>query len=482
MTVFKIAKSMKTQLSFSLGLLFLASRLIAGNTAPDKFLKRIGSQTGLQAASVQSQFSLPGKEKRYIWSNGWVDAGGSVFTYTANGKPLIVTDTGFFFFNSYINRYTYTYDNLGRETQALNQCYDEDSLSFLNCGRSVTIYDAQGSMQETRSDNWSSGAWNTVFGFQQIRTYNIQNKVTENVKKFWNQTSAVWEPQAKTSYEYDAQSRLSIFSDMKWAANQFVNDEKTTFQYGANNQPNQALIQVWNGTAFVDSNRIIDLVWNDWTGNLETSSILSYVLQKKEGASWVNDEKVTNVIGMNASQINLTQKFVNGQWQNDSRSSELFDAYNNIIFGINEEYDPVLAKWDTLEMSSKYQRIYDANGRQLESVEISYRNIAGVDQTPVYGWGYGVKKVYSQHQVFTDVKSNKSGALRLSPNPVLSGASFRADVEGDLVILDITGRKVDSRPISDGDYISTAGIKPGIYQVIIQENSGKISRQKLIIQ
>jgi hypothetical protein len=473
---------MKKFIWLSLGFLSFTFQLVALDALPDNFSKKIKSGSGLHMASVQSQIYLPSKEKRYSWSNSWVYAGGSDFTYTANGNPLTVTDTSIFFFNSFINRTAYTYDNLGRQTQILNQCYDEDSLNFLNCGRSVLLYDVQGEIKESRSDNWNAGVWSTVFGYQQVRTYNAQNKVTENIRNIWNQTSAVWETQVKTTYEYDAQSRLSMFTDMKWDVNQFVNEEKTTFQYSANNGPNQAVIQVWNGTAFVDSSRIIDLVWLDWTGSLETSSVLSYVLQNKVGATWVNDSKVTNVIGMNASKIELTEKFVNGLWQNDSRRSDLYDAYSNIIFGISEKYDPVLAKWDTMPMNSnKYQRSYDGSGRQLEQIRTDFTNLAGLDQPPIYGWRKVQKKVFSQHQVFTNIKSVESGGLRLLPNPVVSGGSFRAESNGVLFVLDITGRKILSRYITDKEDISTAGIKPGIYQVIIEESSGKISRQKLHI-
>jgi hypothetical protein len=149
-----------------------------------------------------------------------------------------------------------------------------------------------------------------------------------------------------------------------------------------------------------------------------------------------------------------------------------------------EKYNLSLSKWDTLPFgSARYQHSYDASGRLLETISIFYINIAGPDQNPVYVWNPTERKVFSQHQTFTENRPLNIRILKLYPNPLGVGQSFHLDSQqGRITISDLQGRALLSKSISESEDVSSTGLKPGIYQVLLEEADGGRSWQRLIIQ
>ena len=464
----------------------ICSAILASGPGNRSARKLFAAKYSPATENISMQLYKPTRSKNFFTGFGpgtdWTPSGGSTMTYTFSGKISVQIDTSDFFGNTYIRKEMHTYDASDRETEILYQNYDTQTMAWTNATRNVVTYDQQGLVQESRYDQWSNGAWFIYSGFQDVRSYNAQNQLISRLRKSYNSFDSAWVNEGRSlDYQYDAQNRLISYTDQDWNDSLFVNAEKVLLQYGSDNKPNQAILQEWSGTAFDDSVRINEIQWYLWQGNLESGIPLSYIEQRKSAGNWVNNRKEVNSFDGNGSNISLTQIYVSGQWQNYTRSSSIFDDKLNPVFLGNEEYDPGISKWDTLQYASIFLNNYDANGRIQETVEIQLRN-AGPDD-PDLVWKNVFKRLFFGHQVFTSYLTEMENSFFLSPNPVAAGSSFRmAAGSGLLKLLDMQGRLVFSKTIAENETVSAAGIKPGLYQILFQDNLGKASRSRLIVE
>lgn len=473
---------------------FLLHSVVASADPGKRFSQKLFSNKPVpqSAQSVNNLLYKPGKSKNFMWfdfgigSGNWMSMGGSLMTYTPAGLLATRIDTNSFgFFGSNILKETHFYDAQNREIEQLNQNFDSLTQSFVNNYRLRTTYDQQGMMQEMVSEQWLANQWVILGGYRDVRTFNAQNQVTGRLRSSYSSQDSVWINEARTiDYQYDGQNRLISYTDQQWDSVSFVNRERVLIQYGADNRPNQAILQDWNGAAFVDSSRITDLQWFVWNGNVETSMPLVFIEQKKSGAVWVNFEKQTNTFSDFGGQVVLTQKFIGNQWVNSTRYSNFFDAQANLVFQGQEEY--IVSSWDTLQGSSFHQNIYDASGRILETVSRNMTSISLPDQQPILGWKNSSRKLFSQHQAFTSVQEDvitNFANLLLQPNPAGKNAFFHlGDGEGKLLLTDMQGREILKKEISANEGISTAGMKAGLYLVLLQSRNGKTSRGRLVVE
>ena len=446
------------------------------STAKDKdnFLRRFQKNPSNQVESSNTLLYKPGKSVNYFWNQAdWMMTGTSRMTYTMSGKISSRIDSGFSNMKT-----TYTYDSQERETEQLRQNFNPISQTWENVSRSVTVYDNQGNTQERRSENWSGTAWTINYGSRDLRTYNGQNLLTEHLQKEWNNIASDWvNTNLDTDFQYDGQSRLQNYSSKIWDSIQWVNDEKSLWNYGMDNKPNQVTIQSWNGNAFVDSTRVIDITWFNWSGGLDNSSPQSYIMQKIINGSWANDQRYTATMGLNGSQSTTIEIYVNNAWVFSERFSSSFDEQQNMVIQLNESYDMGLSAWDTT-FAYYNQNTYDGQGRILETI----LNIWDIDLQIFEKMS---RLVYSEHSVFTDnqLLFARSKDLIIVPNPVNAGEFVQVSgLEGKYFISDLTGRQHSSGFVSGMESFSTEGLSPGIYFLLFQPLKGKPQSSRLVVR
>jgi hypothetical protein len=443
-------------------------------------------------ASVNTLLYKPGKSKNYMWNNfgigpgSWMESGGSIMSYNSVGQLTTSIDTmAFGSFIYYVSKKTISLDDQNRETGVLFQLFDTLSQNWTNNYRFLKAYDQFGMLREWISEQWISNNWKIMGGYRDFRTFDSQNRVIARLRTSYNSQDSAWVNEGRgTDYQYDNQNRLISYTEQEWNAGAFINREKIIIQYGADNKPNEAVLQDWNGVAFVDSSRITELQWFLWDGSVETSMPLSFVEQKKSGASWVNFEKQINSYSDFGGRVSLTQQFSNNQWVNSSRSSEVYDAQSNLVFSGDEQY--LISSWDTLEGSVFNRHTYDGLGRIQETISKQMATITPPDQEPQTKWRFGERKLFSMHQAFTSVEkqlSTTSVSLQLQPNPVRKNEAFRlAGREGSILLTDVQGREVLRKEMALDEAISTADLRPGLFQIILNDKQGKISRGRLVVE
>ena len=441
--------------------------VFAGNHPANNFQKRFGKKSAPGTENTNSNLYKPGKSLNYFWNaSDWMFTGNSLMTYTSIGKILTQIDSGF----SY-RKTSYTYDAQQRETERLDQNYNSASQIWENSNRQVTAYNAQGDEEENRSEIWNGMGWMISYGNQFLRSYNTQNLLTEYIEKNWNSSGSAWENRyMETEFVYDAQNRLQSYVSKNWDTTQWINEEKSLWQYGLDNKPSQVILQEWNGSSFVDSTRITDITWNFWNGILSQSDPSQYTMQKLVSGNWTNDIRFTFTRDLNGSNTFLNEIFVGGNWVPDSRMRLLYDDQQNPVLNIDEEYNPLTQSYDTVYCIS-FQSTYDNQGRILEQV--------------VYNWDADLhqlnpmsKREFSQHSMFTAVSSASSlQAFKAVPNPVLSGSRLNIPgAAGVYQIRNFSGMSIQSGMLTPGGALSLESLAPGIYLIDFQnEMQGKQS-------
>lgn len=436
------------------------------------FQKRFVKGKSNQTENIQTNLYKPGRSLNYFWNVfDWQYTGNSTMTYTPVGNLSVKIDSGF----SY-RKTTYTYDNNQRETEKLEQNFNSLTMLWENDRREVNIFEGQGELLENRSEQWSGNDWAIVYGEKHIRSYSPQNLLLEDLQKTWDVMDSAWVNEyLETEFLYDNQSRLQSYVSKGWNDTIWENEEKSIWSYGPDNKPSQVILQEWNGSSFVDSTRIIDISWNYWSGNLSQSEPAQYTMQKLIGGNWVNFMRFTITGDQNGSQTFLNEIFLDGNWVPSGRTRLLIDDQLNPVVNISEIYNPVSLSFDTAFCMS-FQNTYDTQGRILEQV-VSYWDADLHILEPMS------RQVFSQHQVFTGMLSFESARLGLSPNPVRSGVPFRLDASsGNLSIQDMQGRTIYSGKIELQGQISTAGMQPGVYQVLLKNAQGLVSRSRLLVE
>ena len=422
--------------------------------------------------SISSGIYKPGKALNYLWNSfDWFFTGTSVMTYTPFGKLASKTDSSFS-----VARSLYTYDDQQRETEKLDQQYNPVSLSWDNWQRTVTVYDAMGEQQEYRNESWNGLAWSITWGNKDLITYNGQNHPTLRLQKNWSQADNAWVNEYKdSSFVYDAQNRLQSFVSSKWDTNQWLNEEKTLWQYGADNKPNQVIIQEWNGSAFVDSTRIVDIIWDFWNGNFYQCMPSRFTMQKLVNGNWVNFQRNTTTMGANGSEESLYEIYIGGTWVPQSKNSYLIDDQQNPVHSLYLTYNPGSAAFDTTYITY-YENSYDGQGRILSQV--------------MYGWDQDLhqlrkmsKAEFSAHSVFTAALSNRIENEPFAfPNPVQAGQGLNLEgASGNFRLLDRQGKLVRSGSIAAEKTLDTGNLLPGLHLLQVQRRDGTVASLKIAV-
>ncbi len=439
----------------------LGFNAMAAELPSNKFQKRFAGKAPAATESVNNNLYKPGKAMNYFWNSiDWQFIGATSMTYTPFGKLATQIDSGFMY-----RRYTYTYDGQQRQTEKLEQNFNPASQNWENSSRQLTAYNAQGDQSEYRGENWDGNAWVISYGNQNLISYNAQNLPTENLEKIWNSQDSAWVNEyLETEFVYDAQFRLLSYVAKSWDTTQWQNEEKSLWQYGADSKPNQVILQEWNGSAFVDSTKIINITWEFWSGNIATSMPSQYTMQKLMNGNWVNDERYTITMGANGSQSTLTEIFVGGSWVPSEKTSYLIDEQENPVHYLQLEYNVGTAVFDTVNITY-FENSYDSQGRILQMIMYSW-------DTQLSQLQKMSKSEYSQHSMFTGLASAmKSGTMYSAvPNPVSEGSSFVVSgASGQYRITDLKGREMQSGISESGGVISSKGLSPGLYQIQFSE-------------
>ena len=148
-------------------------------------------------------------------NNQWDSSHKTVYTYNANGRPTSEIKKkwdGTHWTND--SMLTYTYNANGLQDTAMLQTWDGVS-AWLDHGRSIYIYDANGDNTITIDQQYYSGAWKNDMKW----TYEFNGKVlTSAIYQEWDVDSAAFENMGKMLFEYNTYDQVTLLKTEQWTS------------------------------------------------------------------------------------------------------------------------------------------------------------------------------------------------------------------------------------------------------------------------
>ena len=440
---------MRTKITpFAFMLLALLFTSTLANAQKPKLMERweaIKKNKTAQTQKVASHADLPEYVLEYYWNgSAWDTSGQLNNTYSINGY-LIEQLRDFYSSGVFApsSKSLHTYNANGNETEMIYQSHN--GTTWENSYRTVATFDNHQNQTSYISYNWVNSAWEISFASRSTYQYNSSNQITEEVVE-----------------DYDT------------GTSSYVLSEKTIYTYSAG-LPSEFEYLEWDGTNWVPSFKVKNVVWYDFSRDL----VLSMLYQEHDGTAYVDLERGNWTYGQNDSYVGIYQEYAAGTWTNSYRDVVDYDAYEHETLIESSFWSNSM--WE-LNYGDRAIYLYNGQGNTVEvSHEQFYFGTSGYENTNKY--------VYSSFFVgAADAIQNELG-LTVFPNPASSKLNFDLKMEknGPVVIelFDLQGRKrLVSSSSFHGQTISLSlseSLENGTYFYRVSDGNA-LSQGKIAIQ
>ena len=389
----------------------------------------------------------------------------------------------------------YEYDANGNIIQATYYLWDDGLNEWkIDNGQQFT-YDSENNLSEVIYLQWDNTSNSLLPVYKKQSTYN-NSLLSEDVYYSWDESTQVWNQEAKHVYTYDN--------------NEYLTRKEEFFFY--NNS--------WIASSIIDYT-------NDANGSLLEEIRQNYDFGNNQ---WFNFYRKVNVYDSNNLLIETTEydwDQVNNQWVNDYKTEKTYNTNNKLIEVVESEWNTSSNQWVYLD---KDEYTYDANQNIVETLysewlmnawepqektEIDYDNTYSLNQLllpffmydyediimffnhmPVqyrdYEWDgsdwdqdYTFGDIYYSDIDLTNVDRVNTGIVKIFPNPVQEqlNVMLKDNIENaQIAIVDLSGKELMVKNLSNGlNTIRLNRLSKGIYLYRII-NGDEIHTGKLIKQ
>lgn len=338
-------------------------------------------------------------------------------------------------------------------------------------------YDSNNNLKTKTVLFWNGSSWGE--SEKTIYTYNTNNKVIEEVEKYYSYLTDMLENDYRSVYTYNSDGNVTNIDDFEWDSTQWVNESRSTIYYSGT-VITGGFSEEYIGTEWVNSfkttisyntdgtiSEIIDEEWDTdadpdvWV--LDEKTVFTYYSNKKintatyydwDATSWVQDNLVTYTIDGNGNRTSQTEVYTGG--------TEI----------INYSYDM------TAMMSSYANPFEDYNGLQYIYQDNPYVNkitsLNSADGTFRLTYNYNNSISLS---VDDEVLNNQ---IKLKIYPIPSSDFVTIDTSGiikNVEVYNTLGSKVIS---TTNKTLNVASLSKGIYIVNILLDNGASITKKII--
>lgn len=284
--------------------------------------------------------------------------------------------------------------------------------------------------------------------YQQIRTYNVEDKLDTEIFQLWNETQ--WLNNSKSEYTYDASgnNNVIIFYSHNGAVWSLVGQELKT--YNDSNLVTESISQLWDldSTLFKNTSRSV----NTYSGKL---------FMQQDNYNW-------NITEWNSSPYYRAVYTYNGTLLNDIMFlNDIGSGLNNqtlVTYSyINDNFSEVVHQdWKDLGdgsfgwvNSNKQLYTYDINEQLKEIISYSWN--------PLLTWDSKQKSVYFISEGALSLSSVNLIIGKAYPNPFINelNITLKSSLESDgiIQIFDINGKE-----------LSKTGLKQGVKSIKMNNN------------
>ena len=138
--------------------------------------------------------------------------------------------------------------------------------------------------------------------YKWISTYDVNGYLTERVFQGWDSNTSTWNSSGKRTFTINASG--IIIEDLK---------------------------QTWDNinSIWVNSERWINILWYEWTGDPDDSEYASYTVLWWTNGIWANYYRVNITYDAYGGSVKTQESYFNGNWENTTRETYSYDQHKN---------------------------------------------------------------------------------------------------------------------------------------------------------
>jgi len=460
---------------FALSLLTGAGNAHAGQQPRKGLDKLVGKSSRNKSSQLRTAAAkkLPQKVQNFYWidtDETWMETGYTEFTYDQRGNVLSELTLGTAGDSSRI--VLYSYNSRGERIEYIEQYYQ--GTEWVNSQKETTSYDTQGNLLETISYTWQSNQWKIQWGYKTQYSYDIQNRLIEEIELSYDKDEEDWiagwkfvlgysgneqEPRTLTEYEYDGDEWIKTY--------EYTNIVWRSFTGTGEGWDFESLYY----TEYYEGAEIAGRMSATIDGT--TTVYLEEIYQEGE---WTGTYRSTSTIEEDGSTVTINEYFEEGQWLYSDRSTEYRDSRGEYAGNKDEDYDS--GEW-SITYANILTNTYNDNDEKVETVSEYISPGSPVTKT---------KQEFSDFISIDMITGQPSSvaftSLSLFPNPATDIISFENIPAGSEISIATIGNQtvLDTRLTETSARISVADLQPGIYFATIRSANGEAKTLKFIKQ
>lgn len=312
-----------------------------------------------------------------------------------------------------------------------------------------------------------------------------------------------WIPYSMTTYDYDYNLMPVEIVTQKWDDG-YVKDKRSLISYIGDFDPliHEEVFQKWENGGWVNTIKHMysyepeqTILVKEWNGNnfenqllytIENQGLVTTILlQSWNGGAWMNEEKQEITYNHNQEiQERVIMKWTSPTWTNDEKHVYEYESsykLNKIIKSV----------WENGAWSSDKIKIINYNHVGFNSVyavcEANYGDGDNLNDDIELFYNGGLSVTYKHiHEISMDyvdltkiAEYTTSSRFTVAPNPAHDQILINGEQFMKAELYSLTGQKVLESSTSE---ITLNGISAGAYLLKIQNQTGKVETQKVLIR
>ncbi|WP_372949351.1 T9SS type A sorting domain-containing protein [Mariniphaga sp.] len=435
-------------------------------------------------------------EINYIWnldSIAWRLDSKTIYNYQENGK--LNSKTGYMWdlsenqWNKTYRQY-YEYDSAGNTIKEIKSGWDDSQNDWVNQQLEEYKYDENGNRTFYSYSSWNQEMKDWVPVSKEENLFDNQSNQTLRSYYSWDVGENIWVGFEKFEYEFDENGIKLHESEYTWneESNTWIGNRKEVYVYDEYGNITQAGLYDWDKMEedwlFIEEQNLYKYEY-DSDGRIISKENLKF----KSKSEYAFDETGRYILEKNYvwdSNIEDWRMNVMYEWGYDSEGRMILDGnlnwlqYGDMYYGSRRIFE--LSETGQLLMESNYiwsNEVGDWIGSSKR--EITY--FEGLFKTVLYSnwdinkndWQNYLKETYfySTEIVQETVEINSEKNIKIYPSPAENFIRVQlpnSSVPAQLELFNLSGQKILSAQIFDGEQIAINHFKPGIYSWRLIQN------------
>lgn len=334
----------------------------------------------------------------------------------------------------------------------------------LNAGTNYQ-YDANNNLLSETNYYYDTNAWSPFY--KSIYTYNAANKAVTQTGQNWNDVTNAFENSYKTTYTYNGTGKLITIIDQEWMGGAWVNAYKSDITYNGNLFAT-VTSSTWNGSQYINDFRSTPT----YTG----TNLTQWMEETWEDMQWNNSYRT--VLTYNAANKITAVRYdswTGTDWEENDNTNFILDANGNRTSAIYSYLGVISSKEDFTYDAAAQMSSFGHPSKDKTGVDYVFQNFPYVNKilsalnysydisTSSYDLEYRISYNY-QAQLVLDSPSFEIKNIKLYPNPANASFELSGLTQAEKVsIYNVLGNKVFEGTIDTNQKVDVRNLTSGLY-------------------